>query len=136
MTSVLDTESSINICNSLQELQVGRRFGDGERFLNIGDERSVPILALKTVKLVFSSHIIVLSDYHYCPSFLLNVFFVDLLAMNRYEISIKNSYCDIIMNGVIVMNGQMNNGIYTLSRSVSVMYISNKYSRLDNISDV
>ena len=55
ITWVLDTDSPINICNSLQDLQVSRRFKDGERFLNIGDGRSVPVLALEIIKLVFES---------------------------------------------------------------------------------
>ena len=69
MTWVLDTESSIYICNSLQDLQVTRRFGKGERFLNVGDGRSVSILALGIIKLVFESHSIVLNEYHYYPIF-------------------------------------------------------------------
>ena len=38
------------------------------------------------------------------------------------------------MNGVTVMHGQLNNEIYIVSRS-SVMYISKKYPRIDDISD-
>ena len=34
-TWVLDTESPIHICNSLQELQVSRKFENDERFLNV-----------------------------------------------------------------------------------------------------
>ena len=89
MIWILDTDSPINICNSLQELQVSRRFGDGERFLNIEDERSVPFLALGITKLVFNFYIIGLSDCPFCLSFLLNVIFVGLLIKNSYEISIK-----------------------------------------------
>ena len=37
------------------------------------------------------------------------------------------------MNGVIVMHGQMYNGIYILSWPVSVEYTSKKYPRLDNV---
>ena len=86
---VLDTGSPYHICNSLQGLQVSRRFEQGERFLNVGDGRPVPVLALGILKLVFESHIIVLNDYHLCPSFFLNVNSVGLLAKNNYEISIK-----------------------------------------------
>ena len=40
------------------------------------------------------------------------------------------------MNGVNTMNGQLNNGIYILSQSVSIMYTSNKYPRISDVSDI
>ena len=83
MTWVLDTGSPINICNLLQKLLVSRRFEDGERFLNIRDERLVLVLAFGIIKFVFNSHIIVLSDRHYYPSFLLNAISVGLLAKEK-----------------------------------------------------
>ena len=43
---VLDTRSLIKICNSLHKLQVRRRFNNNERFLIVGDGRSVSIQAL------------------------------------------------------------------------------------------
>ena len=102
---VLDIDSSINICNSLQRLQISRRFEDGERFLNVGDGRLVPVLALGIIKLVFNSYIIILSNCHYYPSFLLNIIFVGLLAKENYEISMKKNFYDIILNGVTIMHG-------------------------------
>ena len=73
---VLDTESPIHICNSLQGLQISRRFKEGERILNVGDGSRVPVLALGVMELCFESCKILLSDYRICPSFLLNVIFV------------------------------------------------------------
>ena len=64
-------------------------FPSGERFFNVGDEKSVPVLALGTIKLVFKSNIIVLCECHFWPSFLLNIISVGLLAMYGYEILIK-----------------------------------------------
>ena len=52
---VLDTESLINICNSLQGLQVRRRFKNNERFLTVGDGRSVLVQALGVIEFVFES---------------------------------------------------------------------------------
>ena len=75
---VLDIESPFNIYNSLQDLQVSRRFKEDERFLNITDRRPVSVLALGTIKFVFKSNVIILSEYHFYPSFLLNIIFVDL----------------------------------------------------------
>ena len=69
MIWVLDIGSPINICNSLQGLQVSERFGDGKRFLNVRDRRLVPVLALEIIKLVFESHSIVLNECHYYPNF-------------------------------------------------------------------
>ena len=86
---ILDTGSPYHICNSLQGLQVSKRFKQGERFLNIGDGRSIPVLTLGILKFLFEFHIIVLNDYHFCPSFFLNIISVGLLAKNDYEISIK-----------------------------------------------
>ena len=71
----LDPGSPINIYNSLQGLQFSRRFGDGERFLNVGDGRSISVLALEIIKLVFKSHFIILNKYHYYPNFLLKYYF-------------------------------------------------------------
>ena len=56
--------------------------------------------------------------------------------MYDYEISIKRDLFNIIMNDVNVLNGQLNNRIYILSQSVSVMYTSGKYSKIDDISDI
>ena len=89
MTWILDTDSPINIGNSLQELQVSRRFEDDKRFLNVRDERSIPVLPLGIIKLVFKSQYIVLNECHYCLRFLWNVIFVGLLTKSNYEISIK-----------------------------------------------
>ena len=102
---VLDTGSPIHVCNSLQGLQVNARFKEGERFLNVGDGSSVPILALGVVKLGLESCNIILSDCHYCPSFMLNVISVGQLASEGYEFSIKNDILHIIMNGVKIIQG-------------------------------
>ena len=48
---VLDTGSPYHIYNSLQGLQISRRFKEGERFLNVGDGSRVPILALGIMEL-------------------------------------------------------------------------------------
>ena len=40
------------------------------------------------------------------------------------------------MNDVNVMNGQLNNKIYILSQSISVMYISDKHPRIDDVTDI
>ena len=52
---VLDTGSPYHICNSMQGLQVSRRFDDGERFLNIEDGSKVSVLALGIMNLVINS---------------------------------------------------------------------------------
>ena len=86
---VLDTDSPYHICNSLKGLQVSKRFEQGERFLNVGDGRSILVLALGILKLIFEFHTIILNDCHFCLSFFLNVISISLLAKNDYEISIK-----------------------------------------------
>ena len=43
---VLDIESLINIYNSLQELQVRRRFNNNKNFLIVGDGRSILVQAI------------------------------------------------------------------------------------------
>ena len=136
MTWVLDTGSLFNICNTLKGLQVIENFGNNEKFLNVGDGRTVPVLALGNIQIVSNSHIIALGECHYCPSFLMNVISVGHLALNGYEICIKKDYCDIIMNGVTVINGRLNNGIYVLSQPVSVMYTTSKCPRSDDVSDI
>ena len=102
---ILDIESSIHICNSLQGLQVSKKFENDKRFLNVGDRSQVPILTLGVVKLVSKYNSVILSDYHYCPSFLMNIISVGLLIKDDYSLSIKNDYYDIIMNDVTIMRG-------------------------------
>ena len=100
---ILDTRNPTHICNSLQKLQNNRKFENSEKFLNVGDGNEVPILALRVVELVFNSDSIILSDCHYCPSFLMNIISVSFLTKDGYYFSIKNNYCDIIMNGVTII---------------------------------
>ena len=73
--------------------------------MNVGDGRSVSVLVLGIIKLVFESQYIVLDECHYCPSFLLNIIFVGLLINFNYEISIKKNFYDIILNGAIILRG-------------------------------
>ena len=98
-------ESSVYICNSLHGLQIGRKFKNDDRFLNVGDESQVPVLALGTLKLFFKNNSGILSDCHYCPSFMMNIISIGLLAQDGYSLSIKKHYCDIIMNDVTIMQG-------------------------------
>ena len=134
MTWVLDTGSPINICNSLQGLQVSESFEEGERFLNVGDGRSVPVLALGIIKLVFDSQVVILNDCHFCPTFLLNIISVGLLT-KRYKISIKKNICDIVYDGVTIFFGYLNNDIYVVSWSC-IMNTSSKRPRIKDVSNV
>ena len=84
--------------------------------MNVGDGRSISVLTLRIIKLVFESHYIILNECHYYHSFLLNVISVGLLAKSNYEILIKKNICDIILIGVTILYGQLNNGIYIVSR--------------------
>ena len=77
---VLDTESLINIYNSLQGLQVSSKFREDEQFLNVGDRNLVLVLTSKTMQLVFESSSVIFDKNHYCLSFMMNVISVDLLA--------------------------------------------------------
>ena len=102
---VLDTGNPYHIYNSMQGLQVSRRFDEGERFLNVGDGSKVPVLALGIMNLVINSCNIILSECHYYLSFLLNIIFVGLLAMYDYEFLIKENIYNIILNGVTMFVG-------------------------------
>ena len=135
-TWVLDTGSPYYICNLMQGLQVSRRFDEGERFLNVGDGSKVPILALGIMSLVINSRNVILSECHYCPSFLLNIISVGLLAMYGYYFLIKENIYNIILNGVTIFIGQLNNKIYLLSQSVNVVQNFGKCPRIDNVSEV
>ena len=112
---VLDTGSPIHICNSLQGLRISRRFKEGERFLNVGDGSRVPVLALGVMELCFESCKILLSDCHFCPSFLLNIISVGQLTIEGYDFLIKKDILNIIVNDMSMMCGQLSSGIYILS---------------------
>ena len=114
---ILDIDSPYHICNFLQGLQVSRRFEQGERFLNVGDGRSISVLALEILKLIFESHTVVLNDCHFYLSFFLNIISIGVLAKkNDYKILIKKYICNIILNGVTIFYGHLNNGVYMLSQ--------------------
>ena len=89
----------------MQGLQVSRRFDEGERFLNVGNRSKVPVLALGIMNLVINSRNVILSECHYCPSFLLNIISVSLLAMYGYDFLVKGNICNIILNGVTIFVG-------------------------------
>ena len=67
------------------------------------DGSQVPILTLGVIELVFKSNSVILSDCHYYSSFLMNIISVDLLTKDDYNLSIKNDYCDIIINDVTII---------------------------------
>ena len=133
---VLDTGSSIHVCNSLQGLQVSRRFDDGEQFLSIRNGNRVPVLAIGVLSLVFESCTVELVDCHYCPSFIMCIISVGLLASCGYELTIKGDFCQVILNNTVIMKTELNNGIYVLSRPVSVMYTSSKCPRVEYVNDL
>ena len=54
--------------------------------------------------------------------------------MNGYQFLIKENICNIILNSVIILCGQLNNDIYIVSKP-NVMYISNKHPRIDDVID-
>ena len=103
-TQVLDIKSPINIYNLLQGLQVSKKFREGKWFLNVGDGSLVLILALETMQLIFESNSVMLDEYHYCPSFLMNVISVGLLTKLDFKFLIKDNFCDIIVNDTIIMH--------------------------------
>ena len=84
-------------------LQVSKKFREGERFFNIGDESFVSVLTLKTLRLIFKSSSIMLDDCHYCPSFMMNIISVGLLTKLDFKFIIKDDFCDIIMNDATIM---------------------------------
>ena len=88
------------------------------------------------MNLVINSRNVILSECHYYPSFLLNIISVGLLAMYGYEFLIKKNICNIILNGVTMFVGQLNNEIYLLSQPVNVVQISGKCPRIDNVLEV
>ena len=56
--------------------------------------------------------------------------------MNGYQFLIKENICNIILNGVTIFVGQLNNEIYFLSQPVNVVQTSGKHPRIDNVSEV
>ena len=73
--------------------------------MNVEDGRAVPILAIKKFQLALNSGVIIFDDCHNCPSFLMNVISVGLLAKEGYSFSTWKDFYDIIMNGAIIICG-------------------------------
>ena len=65
----------------------------------------------------------------------MNVIFIGFLAKKGYSFSIKEDFYDSIMNSVTVMYGQLKHSIYILLQTINVIYISNKYPRMNNVTD-
>ena len=81
---------------------------------------------LKTLQLIFKSSSIMLNDCHYCPSFMMNVIFIGLLAKLGYKFIIKDDFCDIIINDTTIICGQLKYGIYIILRPISIIYTPSK----------
>ena len=117
-------------------LQISRRFEDGEWFLSIENENHVSVLVIGVLSLAFESCRVELVDYHYCPSFIMSIISIGLLASCGYELSIKGDVYQVIINNSMIIKAKLNNGIYVLSWLVSVVYMSSKCPRLKNVSDL
>ena len=107
----MGTSSPIHICNLLQGLQVSRKFEDEKQFLSIENGSSVSILVIGVLSLVFDSHIVELVDCHYCPSFIISIISVGLLASCGYELLIQGDVCQVIMNNSVIIKAKLNNDI-------------------------
>ena len=88
------------------------------------------------LSLVFESSRVELVEYHYCPSFIMSIIFVGLLASSGYELLIKGDVYQVIMNNSVIIKAKLNNDIYVLSRPISVVYTSYKCPRLEHINDI
>ena len=73
--------------------------------MNVRDGRAVSVLAIEKIQLALNSNTIILDDYHYYPSFLMNIISIGLLIKKGYSFSIKKDFYDIIINGITVMHG-------------------------------
>ena len=65
----------------------------------------------------------------------MNVISVGLLAKLGFKFTIKDDFCDIIMNDIIIMCRQLKHGIYIISQPIGVIYTASKYPKLDNVSE-
>ena len=83
--------------------------------MSIENENHVPVLAIRVLSLIFESYRVELVDCHYCPSFILSIISVGMLASCGYELSIKGDVCQVIMNNSMIIKAKLNNGINILS---------------------
>ena len=75
----------------------------------------VPVLTIGVLSLAFESCRVELVDCHYCPSFIMSIISVGLLASCGYELLIKGDIYHVIMNNSMIIKAKLNNGIYILS---------------------
>ena len=66
----------------------------------------------------------------------MSIISIDLLASCGYELSIKGDFCQVILNNIVIVKAELNNGIYILSKPVSIMYTSSKHPRIEYVSDL
>ena len=66
---------------------------------------------------------------------MMNIISIGLLVKLDFKFLIKDDFYDIIINDTTIMLEQLKYDIYILSQLVGVMYTSNIYPRIDNVSD-
>ena len=74
-----------------------------------------------------------LEDCYYVPTLTMNIVSVSALIRKGFHLTLSDNCCSIMLNNVIYANGTLNNGIYILDMSNSILTIhDNKRQRQDN----
>ena len=64
--------------------------------MNVGNENRILVLTIRVLGLVFDLSTIKLVDYHYCPSFIISIISIGLLAGSGYELLDKEMFARLL----------------------------------------
>ena len=92
---VWNTDSPIHICNRCRDYKSAEGSRMGVVF-DRRDENRVPILTIGVLSLVFDSSTVELIDCHYCPSYIMSIISVGLLASYGYELLDKEMFVRLL----------------------------------------
>ncbi|KAI3457782.1 hypothetical protein Pfo_014445 [Paulownia fortunei] len=130
-TWIVDSGATNHICNTLQGFQVTKELNEGEHTLRVGTGAVVSARAVGIVYLYFrdKKHL-VLRNCYYVPNITRNLISVALLFRQGYYVHFSSMAVDIFLNKVLICKGCLNNDLYVLKPTDSLLYHTTSNKRI------
>ncbi|KAI3471446.1 hypothetical protein Pfo_031193, partial [Paulownia fortunei] len=130
-TWIVDSGATNHICNTLQGFQVTRELNEGEHTLRVGTGAVVSARAVGIVYLYFrdKKHL-VLRNCYYVPNITRNLISVALLFRQGYYVHFSSMAVDIFLNKALICKGCLNNDLYVLKPTDSLLYHTTSNKRI------
>ena len=119
----LDTDATIHVTNSLQEMTNKRRPPKHEEFVYMGDGSKVKVEFFGMIKLRLATEsFLLLHDVTYIPSLRRNLISISILDRQGYSFHFGGGKVDIFSNSVLIGNGVLFGNLYSLSLHHGPLY--------------